>query len=85
MAKITGSLVLVLLVMAIMSGHIEAAGRGAEPGKDGGDYNYKSEKFLPVFECPILYTKCFIVLIPIACSLYHQLCPSVQDHAPNHA
>jgi hypothetical protein len=82
MAKITGSLVLVLLVMAILSGHIEAAGRGAEPGKDGGDYNYKSEKIL---ECPFLYTKCYIFLIPIACSLYHQLCPSAQDHAPNHA
>ncbi|MCI83327.1 hypothetical protein A2U01_0104603, partial [Trifolium medium] len=39
MAKIiTGSFVSSLLVMAILNGHIEAAGRGTEPGKDGSDY-----------------------------------------------
>ncbi|PNX87984.1 hypothetical protein L195_g044084 [Trifolium pratense] len=79
MAKIVlGSLVLVLIVMAILNGHIEAAGRGTEPGKDGNDYKPQwlggfpippPEKILP---CIILFKFC--LFIPSFCPEYQKLC-----------
>jgi hypothetical protein len=80
MAKtITSSLILGLLVMAILNGHIEAAGRGAEPGKDGsGDYKPQwlggfpippPDKILP---CLILFKFC--LFIPSFCPEYQKLC-----------
>jgi hypothetical protein len=77
MAKTTSSLVLVVLVMAIFNGHLEAAGKGAEPGKD-----YKSQKTGLIFYCPFWYGQCFVAHVPLFCSLYYQYCVPV-DHAPN--
>ncbi|PNX87121.1 hypothetical protein L195_g043207 [Trifolium pratense] len=79
MAKIVPStLVLVLIVMAILNGHIEAAGRGAEPGKDGSDYNPQwlggfpippPQKILP---CIVLFNFC--LFIPSFCPEYQKSC-----------
>jgi hypothetical protein len=68
MVKTTGSLVLVLLAMSmILNG--AAAGDGS------------SEKFLPFYDCPFLYYKCFVEGIPYFCELYYQRCPISQTVA----
>jgi hypothetical protein len=67
MVKITGSLILVLLCMSmILNG---AAGDGS------------SEKFLPFYDYPFLYYKCFVEGIPYFCELYYQRCPISQTVA----
>jgi hypothetical protein len=70
MAKnFTCSLVLVLVVMAILNGHVEAAGRGAEMEKDGSN---KSQKTF--IDCARWNYECFVLHDPIACSLFYQFC-----------
>jgi hypothetical protein len=60
MAKNVGSLVLVLVVMAILNGHVEAAGRGSQ------------KTFF--FDCPRWNDECFVWHNQVSCSLYYQFC-----------
>jgi len=79
MAKtITGSLVLVLLVTAILNSHTEAAGRGAEPPKHGSVYEpeeYGGFPFPPpppFIACLFWYKLC--LFWPYFCPDYQKMC-----------
>ncbi|KEH18179.1 hypothetical protein MtrunA17_Chr8g0339771 [Medicago truncatula] len=79
MAKtITGSLVLVLLVTAILNGHIEAAGRGAEPPKDGSVYEPEGYGGFPLPPPPTFITCLFwyklCLFWPLFCPDYQKMC-----------
>lgn len=84
MAKsITSSFILILLIAAIMNGHIEAARRDAETAamKDGGVNSnpqfYGQFPFPPppppdILTCVILYKLCWLFISP--CPAYYNTC-----------